>query len=88
MTKAGHHLQQKTIFNTLNSKIYMVLFQAQLSRNGEALNRGQCSTPQIAKMADCSRENEMVHLIQDKMLCHIASNNYRKWWPSYQGHQR
>ena len=35
----------------------MVLYQAQLSRDGGVLNKSPCPT---AKMADCSRENEMV----------------------------
>ena len=42
----------------------MVHFQAQLSRNGGALNRGHCSTPQMAKMAD---EDGTPHPGQDAM---------------------
>ena len=45
----------------------MALHQAQLSGDGGALSKGQCSTPRMAKMADRSREKEMVQRIQDNI---------------------
>ena len=62
----------KANYNKLNGKINVALHQAQLSGDGGEVSKGQCSTPRIAKMADRSREKEMVQRIQDCTECYVV----------------
>ena len=57
----------------------MALYQARLSRDGGALNGSQYLLPQITKMADRSRENEMVnHIHAEQHLTVLCVMTYSK----------
>ena len=73
-------MQQKPIFNTLNSKINVALHQAQLNGDEGALSKGKVHVlhPWKARKADRSREKEMVHHIQDNILTILNVMTYSK----------
>ena len=62
----------------------MALYQAQLSGDGGAFSKGvNVLLPQMAKVADQSREKEMVQRIQDNIWVYCYDVQQRSWQDDY-----